>query len=60
MELDEASEIDGCGKIRTLFLVIIPVVKPAIVTAGIFAFYWIWQDFFQPLISMDSVSKFAV
>ena len=60
MELDEASEIDGCGKIRTLFLVIIPVVKPAIVTAGIFAFYWIWQDFFQPLIFMNSVSKFTV
>ena len=59
-ELDEAAEIDGCGKIKTLFLILIPVVKPALVTAGIFAFYWIWQDFFQPLIFMNSTSKFTV
>ncbi|MDU5109911.1 MAG: carbohydrate ABC transporter permease [Clostridium sp.] len=59
-ELDEAAEIDGCGKIATLFKILVPVVKPAIVTASIFAFYWIWQDFFQPLIFMSSTSKFTI
>ena len=59
-ELDEAAEIDGCGKIATLFRVLVPVVKPSIVTASIFAFYWIWQDFFQPLIFMSSTSKFTI
>ncbi|MBS5283767.1 MAG: carbohydrate ABC transporter permease [Clostridiales bacterium] len=59
-ELDEAAEIDGCGRITTLFLVLVPVVKPAIVTASIFAFYWIWQDFFQPLIFMSSTRKFTI
>ncbi len=59
-ELDEAAEIDGCGRISTLFLVLVPIVKPAIVTASIFAFYWIWQDFFQPLIFMNSVSKYTI
>ncbi len=59
-ELDEAAEIDGCGKIGILFRILVPVVKPAIVTSGIFAFYWIWQDFFQPLIFMSTTKKFTI
>lgn len=59
-ELDEAAEIDGCGKIRILFLILLPVVKPAIITSSIFSFYWIWQDFFQPLIFMNSVDHFTI
>ena len=59
-ELDEAAEIDGCGKISILFRILVPVVKPAIVTASIFAFYWIWQDFFQPLIFMSTTKKFTL
>ncbi len=59
-DLDEAAEIDGCGPFRILFQILVPVVKPAIVTSGIFAFYWIWQDFFQPLIFMNSTKKFTV
>ncbi len=59
-ELDEAAEIDGCGKIGILFCILVPVVKPAIITSSIFAFYWIWQDFFQPLIFMNSARKFTI
>ena len=59
-ELDEAAEIDGCGKIGILFRILVPVVKPAIITSSIFAFYWIWQDFFQPLIFMNSARKFTI
>lgn len=59
-ELDEAAEIDGCGKVATLFKVLMPVAQPTIVTASIFAFYWIWQDFFQPLIFMNSTNKFTL
>lgn len=59
-ELDEAAEIDGCGRIGILFRILVPVVKPAIINAAIFAFYWIWQDFFQPLIFMNSARKFTI
>ena len=58
--LHEAAEIDGCGKVATLFRVLVPVVKPSIITASIFAFYWIWQDFFQPLIFMSCTNKFTI
>lgn len=59
-DLDEAAEIDGCGHFRILFQILMPVVKPAIVTSGIFAFYWIWQDFFQPLIFINTPENFTV
>lgn len=59
-ELDEAAEIDGCGKIATLIKVLVPIVKPSIITSSIFAFYWIWQDFFQPLIFMTTTKKFTI
>lgn len=59
-ELDEAAQIDGCGRIQTLFKILVPIVKPAIITSSIFAFYWIWQDFFQPLIFVNSTKKFTI
>ena len=59
-ELDEAAEIDGCGRISTLFRILVPVVQPAIITSSIFAFYWIWQDFFQPLIFISSPENFTI
>lgn len=59
-ELDEAAAIDGCGKVGILFRILVPIVRPAIVTASIFAFYWIWQDFFQPLIFMSSTKKYTI
>lgn len=59
-ELDEAAEIDGCGKIKTLFWILVPIVRPSIITSSIFAFYWIWQDFFQPLIFISDPKKFTI
>lgn len=59
-ELDEAAEIDGCGKFGILFKILFPVVKPTVVTCCIFSFYWIWQDFFQPLIFMSDINEFTV
>ena len=59
-ELDEAAQIDGCGHFRILFNILVPVLKPSIVTASIFSFYWIWQDFFQPLIFVSSPKNYTI
>lgn len=59
-ELDEAAMIDGCSKVGILFRILVPVVKPAIASASIFAFYWIWQDFFQPLIFVGSPKNYTI
>jgi multiple sugar transport system permease protein len=60
IELDEAAEIDGCSKVMTLIKIHLPLIAPAIATSSIFSFYWIWQDFFQPLIFMNNPGKFTM
>lgn len=51
-ELDEAALIDGCSKGGVFFRIILPQLKPAIITATIFSFYWTWDDFMTPFIYM--------
>lgn len=43
-ELEEAACIDGCGIFRTFFLIIMPMIKPALSTASIFAFMNTWNE----------------
>jgi multiple sugar transport system permease protein len=52
IELDEAAEIDGCSKIGIFFWIILPLIKPTLFTAAIFAFYWSWDDFLTQLIDL--------
>lgn len=59
-DLDEAANLDGCGKLGILFRILVPIMKPTIMTSAIFAFYWIWQDFFQPLIFVSNPKLYTV
>ena len=59
-DLDEAAYIDGCSKYTIFFRIIVPLIVPAMVTSAIFAFYWKWDDFFGPLLYLQSVPKFPV
>lgn len=59
-ELDEAAYIDGCTKTTVFFRIILPLIIPALVTSSIFAFYWKWDDFFSPLLYLQSVRKYPV
>lgn len=58
--LDESAFIDGCGKIRTFFTIILPLIKPAIATSAIFSFYWRWDEFLAPLLYLQSTELFPV
>ena len=49
-EMDEAARIDGCGPIATLYKIILPQCVPAIISVGLFHFFWAWNDFFNPLL----------
>lgn len=44
-ELDEAAWIDGCGRLKSFFLIIIPVIAPGIIASVIFTFLFAWNDF---------------
>jgi oligogalacturonide transport system permease protein len=59
-DLDEAACIDGCGPGRILFLIIVPLCKPAIISVVVFQFLWTWTDFFNPLVYITSVSKYTL
>ena len=59
-ELDEAAYIDGCSSLRLYFSILIPLIKPALFSAGLFQFMWTWNDFFNTLIYISSVKKFPV
>lgn len=58
--LEEAAIIDGCGHFGTFFKIILPNIKPALFTVGIFTFIWSWDDFINQLIYLDSTAKFTV
>ncbi len=59
-ELDEAAMIDGCSRGGIFFRIILPQLKPAIITAAIFSFYWTWDDFMIPLIYLNSPDIYTV
>ena len=49
VELDEAAVIDGCGPVKLFFLVIFPLLKPAVATATVLTFLNTWNEFVSPL-----------
>lgn len=58
--LDESAYIDGCKKFRTFFYIILPLVKPAVITSAIFSFYWKWDDFMGPLLYLQKPKLYTV
>lgn len=59
-ELDESAYIDGCGTLRTFLQVLLPLMKPALFSAGLFQFLWTYNDYFNSLIFINSVKKFPI
>jgi len=59
-ELDEAAEIDGCSRIGIFFRIILPLIRPALITAAIFSFYWTWEEFQGPLIYLTNPKLYTV
>jgi len=60
IDLDEAAMIDGCGKSGIFFRIILPQLKPALITSAIFSFYWTWDDFMTPLIYLTKPNLYTV
>lgn len=59
-ELDDAARIDGCGHIQIYLRIILPLMRPALVTSAIFTFIWSWDNFFAQLIFLNSPRNFTV
>lgn len=56
----ESAKIDGCNHFRVYAQIMLPLCKPAIITLGLFTFIGNWNNFFGPLIFLNSEEKFTV
>ena len=59
-ELDEAAVIDGCGPGKLFFHIIVPMLKPSMVTAGVLCFLNTWNEFIMPLYFLNSSEKWPM
>ena len=59
-ELDEAAKIDGCSYYTIFSKIILPLISPALITAGIFSFMWRWDDFLSALLYVNESAKYPV
>jgi multiple sugar transport system permease protein len=59
-ELEEAAKIDGCGHIRILRSIIIPIAAPALAVLAVFTFISYWNSFLWPLIIINDTAKMTV
>jgi multiple sugar transport system permease protein len=46
----DAARVDGCGEWRTLIRVVLPMARPGIAAAGLFQFFFAWNDYYGPLL----------
>jgi multiple sugar transport system permease protein len=59
-ELDEAAEIDGAGHVRVFFSIILPLLRPALITTTVLSFVWIYSDFLRQLVYLNDNTKYTV
>lgn len=53
MEVEEAAAIDGCGPLRTFFLIVLPMLRPTMISVGILEIMWVWNDYLLPYLVLD-------
>jgi multiple sugar transport system permease protein len=59
-ELDEAARIDGAGHVRIFTSIMLPLMKPALISTSIFSFIWSWNDFLGPLLYLNTPDKYPL
>lgn len=53
MEVEEAASIDGCSPLGTFFHVVLPMLKPTLISVGILELMWVWNDYLLPYLVLD-------
>ena len=53
LEIEEAAAIDGCGPVRTFFSVVLPMMKPTMISVGVLEIMWVWNDYLLPYLVLD-------
>ena len=53
LEIEEAAMIDGCTPLQTFFRVVLPILKPTLISVGILETMWLWNDYLLPYLVLD-------
>ena len=60
LDIEEAAAIDGCGPVRTFFLVVAPMLKPTLISVGILELMWVWNDYLLPYLVLDRTKYMTI
>jgi raffinose/stachyose/melibiose transport system permease protein len=60
MEIEEAAVIDGCGPVATYFRVVLPMMKPIMISVGVLEVMWIWNDYLLPYLVLDRTKYMTI
>ena len=60
LEIEEAAAIDGCGPVRTFFQVVLPMLKPTMISVGVLEIMWVWNDFLLPYLVLDRTEYMTI
>ncbi len=53
IEIEEAADVDGAGPLKTFFGVVLPIMKPTVISVAILETMWIWNDYLLPYLILD-------
>ena len=60
LEIEEAAAIDGCGPLRTYFSVVLPMLRPTMISVGILEIMWVWNDYLLPYLVLDRTKYITI
>ena len=59
-QLDESAYIDGANSFVILVRIILPLIKPALITIGLFCFLYHWNDYLAPVIYLSDINNYTI
>ena len=60
LEIEEAAAIDGCGPVRTFFMVVLPMLRPTLISVGILETMWVWNDYLLSYLVLDRTEYMTI
>ena len=60
LEIEEAAAIDGCNPPQTFFMVVMPMLKPTMISVGILELMWVWNDYLLPYLVLDRTKYMTI
>ena len=60
LDIEEAAAIDGCGPLRTYFSVVLPMLRPTMISVAILEIMWVWNDYLLPYLVLDRTEYMTI